>query len=88
MMLVDRPHCEAVLPLLLPMITNALFRHPIFYSPEQYYWVAGYIGGGSALWTVAMLAVFARQPAENRRIDAALMRRIGPQQAHGAPLEP
>jgi hypothetical protein len=87
-MLIDRQLCELALPFVLPLITNALFRHALFYNPEQYYWIAGYIGGGSALWTVTMLAVLVRQPAENRQIDAALMRKLGPQQSHGAPLEP
>jgi hypothetical protein len=87
-MLIDRQHCELVLPVLLPMITSAIFRQPLFYRPEQYQWIAGYLGGASALWTLAVLAILARQPTENRRIDAALMRKLGPEQAHGAPLEP
>jgi hypothetical protein len=87
-MLVDRQHCELVLPFLLPLVTSALFRHPLFYSPEQYYWIVGYIGIGSALLIMAMSVTVARQPAENKRLKAALMRKLGPRQAHGAPLEP
>ena len=87
-MLVDRQHCEVALPFLLPLVTKAFFRHPLFYSPEEYYWIAGYLGGGSVVWTAATLVAVARQPAENERVKAALMRKLGPKQAHGAPLEP
>jgi cyanate permease len=84
----DRQHCEPLLAFLLPLITKALFRSALYYSPEQYYWIAGYVGGLSAAWTVAVLVIVARQRAENARIDAALMGKLGPDQAHGAPLEP
>jgi len=88
LLLVDRPLCEPVLITLLPFITKALFRSAFYYEPEQYYWVAGYVGSLSALWTLVMLYVVVRAPAENRRVDAALLRRMGGQDARGAPLEP
>jgi hypothetical protein len=87
-LVIDRKLCEPVLRFLLPIVTKALFRSALYYSPEQYYWIAGYVGGLSAVWTVAMLVVVMRQPAEDARIDAALMGKLGRQRAHGAPLDP
>ena len=87
-MFVARELCEPLLPVLLPVVTKVLFRSALYYSPGQYYWIAGYIGVLSAGWTVGMVVALRRRPAENRRIDAALKERLGPQYARGAPLDP
>lgn len=88
LLLVDRTFCEPLLSVFLPVVTNALFRSALYYAPEQYYWIASYIGGLSALWTLAMLWVVIRAPGESRRIDRALLNRTRRQEARGAPLEP
>ena len=87
-MFIARPQVEPLLPLVLPAITKALFRTALFYKPEQYYWIATYVILLSAAFTAGIAFAFIRRPAENKRIDAALRSRIGPDQAQGAPLEP
>jgi hypothetical protein len=87
-MFIARAQVEPMLPLLLPAITTALLGSALFYKPEQYYWLATYISLLSAVFAAGIAYAFIRRPAENRRIDAALRGRLGPDQARGAPLEP
>jgi hypothetical protein len=49
-MFLDRGHFEPLLPFLLPVATKVFFRHPLYYMPEQYYLIAGYVGALSAAW--------------------------------------
>ena len=83
-----RSGCEPVLAALLPYVTRAIFRSALYYEPQQYYWIAAYVGGFSAFWAMVMVYIVARAPAENRRVDAALMKQIAPQQSRGAILDP
>jgi hypothetical protein len=87
LLIANRPLCEPVVAALLPFISEALFRSAFHYKPEQYEWIAAYIGGFSALWTLVMLYIVVRAPAEDRRIDTALLKQAGSQEARGAPLE-
>jgi hypothetical protein len=84
----DRQLCEPVLIYLLPVMTKALFRSAFYYEPEQYYWIASYVGGLSLLWTLAIFFITLRAPAENKRVEAALLKRMSRQEASGAPIEP
>lgn len=86
-MFIAREQVEPSLPFLLPGITKWLTGSALFYRPEQYYWIATYVSLLSAAFAAAVAFAIIRRPAENRRIDAALRSRLGPDEARGAPLE-
>jgi len=85
-MLGFRSVCEPILRVALPLVASHL-GGSYHYDPGTYYVWAGAPIVYAALWLLLFVRAWIREPAVDRRIDAALRSQVE-QTARGAPIEP
>lgn len=80
-MFVFRGECEPILRLVL-----RAFGRVRYYTPETYYYWAGFVGLLAVLWLALFVVAIARKPSEDRHVDAALRQKLKAT-LRGAPVE-
>ena len=82
-----RPLCEPILRLALPLFAEWLCHAHVAYDPASYWFWDAFVAFLAFFVVFLAVTVLIRKPAEDRRIDEALLRQTS-QLSHGAPLEP
>jgi hypothetical protein len=86
-MFLFRPLCEPILRFATTLFVHSVAHGYFVYDPATYWFWDGYVAVLGVFILIVTAVVIIRKPAQDRRIDQALLRQTS-ESSHGAPLEP